>query len=278
MTAGWPTRRNALHVPHAVQREAVHRRCGTPVSCCCEEPGSRVCSAGLRPALHPGHASSASESIETDRCPTPAITSGEFGSRAIRPGDCDVRLSLDCALPARGRRCSCGDRCQRRRRGADRGGEEGAAGRLVHHADRQSGDPAAEGGVREEISGHGPAICPRRRKPDRGEAARRGQCRTRAGRRVRRHLQHDPAQARRHRRALCAAVGGALSGRDEGQGRLLVRDPALRVVARHQHRPGAEGDRAEDLSGPARSRAGRARWRGIRPRSPARRVSSATSS
>ena len=50
-----------------------------------------------------------------------------------------------------------------------------------------------------------------------------------------------------------AAVGRQNPGRPQGPGRLLDRDPALRVRARHQHHAGAEGAGAEDLSGPARS-------------------------
>ena len=48
------------------------------------------------------------------------------------------------------------------REGLLKGGEKGAAGRLVHDAHRQSGDPPAEGGLREKISGHRAAIRPRR--------------------------------------------------------------------------------------------------------------------
>src|SRR3569833_3383450 len=46
--------RLTLLSPHAVQREAVHRRCGVPVGSS-KKPGSRVCSATLRAALRPGH-------------------------------------------------------------------------------------------------------------------------------------------------------------------------------------------------------------------------------
>ena len=143
----------------------------------------------------------------------------------------------------------------RRRRRPDRGREEGTAGRLVHDADRQSGDPAAEGGVREEISGHRAAIsrAPTRARPPPRSLAE-AQRRARAGRRVRRHLQHGPAQARRHRRAVtCRRPPANIPADTEGPGRLLDRDPALRVRARHQHHAGAEGRGAEDLSGPARS-------------------------
>ena len=43
-------------VPHAVQHEVMHRRCGTPVpSFVHQQPGSRVCTAALRAAVRPGH-------------------------------------------------------------------------------------------------------------------------------------------------------------------------------------------------------------------------------
>ena len=51
---------------------------------------------------------------------------------------------------------------------------------------------------------------------------------------------------------LRAAVGGNIRPRPEGHGRLLDRDPALCVRARHQHHAGPQGAGAEDLSGPAR--------------------------
>ena len=122
---------------------------------------------------------------------------------------------------------------------ADRGGKEGTAGRLVHDPDRQPGDPAAEGCLRKEISRDRAAIRARRRKPDRREDTRRGRRRPGAGRRVRRHLQHGPAQARRASwRPMCRKPPVNIRAEIEGQGRLLDRDPALRLHARHQHHAG----------------------------------------
>jgi len=44
-----------LRVPHAVQRAAMHRRCGTPVAFLNKKPGSRFSSASFHAAPRPGH-------------------------------------------------------------------------------------------------------------------------------------------------------------------------------------------------------------------------------
>ena len=132
--------------------------------------------------------------------------------------------------------------------------KKGRQGRLVHDADREPGDPSAEGGVREEISRHRAAIRARRRN---ARPPPRSWRKAVAGR-----VQADvfdgitnmiPLKRARLAGVVRACRRCSIPARAQGPGRLLERAPALRLHAGDQHHAGAEGARAADLSGPARS-------------------------
>src|SRR5207247_841225 len=164
--------------------------------------------------------------------------------------------------PGPGRR-GCGERAGRR---TGRGREERGQDRLVHlagPAERREGRQAVRGGV----SRH-----PRRRQPDRlpadppeGPAGNAGGDQER---RRRPHLGRRPLRAPQGQEApapVPAAGDRQVSGRLQGQGRLLLRAP--RHGERHhlQHQGGHRGRRAEDVEGPARSEVeGQARHRASR--------------
>ena len=164
----------------------------------------------------------------------------------------DVHASIGCS-----RACACpvcfqrASRCRRSRAGRSR--EERRKGRLVHHADRESGHPSAQGGVREEVSRHRAAVFARRRDADRRQDPRGGRGQPRAGRRLRRYHQHDPAQAGEAAGVLCPIVRRAVSAGAQGPWRPFECTAALRLHSGHQHHAGPQGARTQDLPGPARS-------------------------
>ena len=140
-----------------------------------------------------------------------------------------------------------------RRSGHDRGGPEGRAGSLVHDLDREPGDPAAAAGLRDAISGREARIFARRRHADGAEDIDRRPRRPHAGRYFRWPVQHDRAAARRAPVGVSPAQCRPISGRAQGSGRLLERDPDLRLRAGAQHRHGAPARRAQDAARSARS-------------------------
>ena len=162
----------------------------------------------------------------------------------------DLRLAaigLVAALTAYAKRRA-GGGC---RPGAHRRRQERGAGHLVHDAHRRSVRAPGGGSLREEIRHQG-GLRPRRSDRDRPADRQRGQGRPGAGRYFRRFHRRNARQGR-----LCAELaprcGPASAEGSLRSRRLLGRLQHLCPDAGLQHRAGAEGNRAEDVRGPARS-------------------------
>ena len=138
---------------------------------------------------------------------------------------------------------------------ADRGGQEGRQGRLVH-----LGRPAARRedrqGVRSEVSRHRRARRAHRRRarvPAHRPGIRQPHLRGRRGQFVGCRALHRLEARRAGSRLRARGRRQVLSGRAQGPGRHVRELP--RVAQRHrlQHQPREDGGRAEELRRPARS-------------------------
>ena len=139
--------------------------------------------------------------------------------------------------------------------GADRGGEEGRQGHLLH-LDRSAGRGEAGQGIRGEISGDCGARRAHRRRA-RVPAHRPGIFQQHPRRRCRELVRcraFHRLEARRHSGALRAGRGRKiLSGRAQGPRRPVRELPRLAQHHRLQHQSGEGGGRAEELCRSARS-------------------------
>ena len=192
------------------------------------------------------------------RCPNFATKRGErtyetsrdFPSQ--RAGGCRRGSRRRSILDARHGRCAAGGTGHA---GADRGGQEGRPGHLLH-LDRPAGRGEAGQGVRGEISGH----CGPRRAHRRGArvpAHRPGIFQQHPRRRCREFIGCRPfhrLETRRHSGALRAGGGReVLSGRAQGYRRPVRELPRLAQHHRLQHQSGEGRRRAEEFCRSARS-------------------------